>query len=343
MSAFALWLRRTGCAVNVALQAPPVVDVPRAPMPQGAQALWLRAADGTRLRAIVWTAISAGIANVRGTVFLFGGRTEYAEKYYEVIGELIARGFCVATVDWRGQGLSDHALDDPRKGHVGDYVEYDSDLRAFMSEVAPSMPRPWIGLAHSMGGNILTRAMHDRSDMFAAVVLTAPMLGLRLGNSYVASALKAAAMLGSNIGLAHRYVPGTSRRANDEVPFEQNILTHDRERYEILQSQIRAEPALGLGGSTYGWLAASLRSISTVSDVKYLGTIRTPLLIFQAGEDRLVDRHALGFAAKHIVGATLVRIDGSYHEIMIETDEIRAQFWKAFDDFIARKVAVLKI
>ena len=328
--------------MNVALQTPPIVDVPRAPMPQGAQALWLRAADGTRLRAIVWTALFSSVFNVRGTVFLFGGRTEYAEKYYEVIGELIARGYCVATVDWRGQGLSERAHDDPRKGHVDDYMEFDSDLRAFMSEIAPSMPRPWIGLAHSMGGNILTRAMHDRSDMFAAVVLTAPMLGLRLGNGYVATALKAAA-IGSSVGLAHRYVPGASRRANDEVPFEQNILTHDRARYEIHQSQIRAEPALGLGGSTYGWLAASFRSIRKIADAKYMSSIRTPLLIFQAGEDRLIDRDALAFAAKHIVGAELIRIDGSHHEIMIETDEIRAQFWAGFDDFIARKVPVLKI
>lgn len=329
--------------MNVALQTPPVVDVPHAPMPPGAQALWLRAADGTRLRAIVWTALFASISNVRGTVFLFGGRTEYAEKYYEVIGELIARGFCVATVDWRGQGLSERALPDPRKGHVGDYIEFDNDLRAFMSEIAPSMPRPWIGLAHSMGGNILTRAMHDRSDMFAAVILTAPMLGLRLGNGYVATTLKAAAAIGSRIGLAHHYVPGASSRANDEVPFEQNILTHDRARYEIHQAQIRAEPALGLGGSTFGWLAASFRSIRQVLDAKYLKAIRTPLLIFQAGEDRLIDRDALAFAAKHIIGAEMIRIEGAHHEILIETDDIRAQFWAGFDDFIARKMPVLKI
>ncbi|MGV8997202.1 MAG: alpha/beta fold hydrolase [Parvibaculaceae bacterium] len=329
--------------MNVALQTPPVVNVPHAPMPQGAQALWLRAADGTRLRAIVWTALFSGVANVRGTVFLFGGRTEYAEKYYEVIGELISRGFCVATVDWRGQGLSERALDDPRKGHVGDYLEFDSDLRAFMSEIAPSMPRPWVGLAHSMGGNILTRAMHDRSDMFAAVVLTAPMLGLRLGNGYVAAGMKAAAAIGRLVGLARSYVPGGSRRANDDVPFEQNILTHDRARYEIHQSQIRADPALGLGSATYGWLAASFRSMGKVLNAKYLSVIRTPLLIFQAGEDRLIDREALAFATKHIAGAELICIEGSHHEILIETDDIRAQFWAGFDDFIARKLPVLKI
>ncbi|MDO8288452.1 MAG: alpha/beta hydrolase [Parvibaculum sp.] len=323
--------------------SPPIVEVPQAPMPHGAQSHWLRTADGTKLRVIEWSPAAAGMSDVRGTVLLFGGRTEYAEKYFEVVGELIARGFAVATVDWRGQGLSDRALADPRKGHVRDYAEFDSDLRAFMSDVAPAFPKPWIGLAHSMGGNILVRAMHDLPDMFSAVVLTAPMLGLRLGSGFVATTLTLAAAIGKSVGLAQRYVPGGSPRANDEVLFEQNILTHDRVRYEIHQAQIRAEPALGLGGATYSWLAASFRSIRKILSADYLATIKTPLLIIMAGEDRLIDRAALTFAAAHITGAELVAIEGSHHEILIETDALRAQFWIAFDDFIARKIPVLKI
>lgn len=329
--------------MNVVNTSPSIIEVPHAPMPHGGQSRWLRTADGTRLRVIEWTPAAAGISNVRGSVFLFGGRTEYAEKYFEVVGELIARGFAVATVDWRGQGLSDRALADPRKGHVRDYAEFDSDLRAFMSEVAPAFPKPWIGLAHSMGGNILVRAMHDLPELFSAVALTAPMLGLRLGSGLVANAITLAAAIGKSVGLAQRYVPGGSPRANDEVPFEQNILTHDRKRYEIHQSQIRAEPALGLGGATYSWLAASFRSIRKVLRADYLGQIGVPLLIAMAGEDRLIDRAALIFAVAHIKGAELVAIEDSHHEILIETDAVRAQFWAAFDDFIARKVPVLKI
>ena len=57
----------------------------------------------------------------KGTVCLFQGRAEFIEKYFETVRELRARGFAVATIDWRGQGLSDRALRDPRKGHVGDF------------------------------------------------------------------------------------------------------------------------------------------------------------------------------------------------------------------------------
>src|SRR6201986_4234150 len=67
----------------------------------------------------------------RGVCVLLNGQTEFIEKYFEVIDELRGRGFAVATMDWRGQGGSSRALsDDSRKGYVGDFAEYDSDLAA---------------------------------------------------------------------------------------------------------------------------------------------------------------------------------------------------------------------
>lgn len=309
-------------------------------MPPGGQAFWLHTEDGTRLRAMTWSPAwihdASRSADARGTVFVFGGRTEFAEKYFEVVGELLQRGFAVATLDWRGQGLSDRALSDPRKGHVGDYAEFDQDLATFMREVAPAMPHPWVGLAHSMGGNVLMRAMHDHSDMFAAVVLNAPMLGLRLGNHFVSGVLGLVAAVGNLAGFAGRYVPGGSSAANDAVPFEQNILTHDPVRYALHQSQIMAEPRLGLGSATYGWLAASFRSIAKVMQLDFLSAITTPVLIVLAGTDRLIDRDALICAAANVERGELLSIDGANHEVLIETDAIRAKFWAAFDAFIDR-------
>ncbi len=58
--------------------------------------------DGAQLRAAFWR--PEGVP--RGTVALVQGRAEFIEKYYEVVGELLERGFVVASFDWRGQGLS---------------------------------------------------------------------------------------------------------------------------------------------------------------------------------------------------------------------------------------------
>ena len=46
----------------------------------------------------------------RGTVCVVQGRSEFIEKYYEVITNLRQRGFAVLAFDWRGQGGSDRLL-----------------------------------------------------------------------------------------------------------------------------------------------------------------------------------------------------------------------------------------
>ena len=113
---------------------------------------------------------------------LLQGRAEYIEKYFETVRDLQSRGFAVATFDWRGQGLSDRALEDPHKGHIRNFSEYATDLRAVMEQVVlPDCPPPVFALGHSRGGAIAIRACHDGNRWFDRVVLSAPMIGLRSG------------------------------------------------------------------------------------------------------------------------------------------------------------------
>ena len=52
--------------------------------PEYGSAQWVTAEDGVRLRAVSW-----GRDAPRGTVLIFSGRTEYAEKYGRVAAELV--------------------------------------------------------------------------------------------------------------------------------------------------------------------------------------------------------------------------------------------------------------
>ena len=81
------------------------------PAPPDAIEAEIVASDGVRLRTARWDTNSA-----RGTVAVFGGRGEFIEKYFELAGDLIARGFCVLLMDWRGQGGSDRPLRIRAKG-----------------------------------------------------------------------------------------------------------------------------------------------------------------------------------------------------------------------------------
>src|SRR4051794_4241814 len=96
---------------------PAIADLhssPANPAPPGGVVEWLAEASGVKIRTARWILPAR---DARGTVVLAQGRTEFIEKYHEVIRELIARKFSVVTFDWRGQGLSSRALEDKRKGH----------------------------------------------------------------------------------------------------------------------------------------------------------------------------------------------------------------------------------
>ena len=113
--------------------------------PAGGRAFWLTAEDGVRLRLGVWPVPEGA----KGTVFLLPGRTEYVEKYGPAAADLGARGYAMLAVDWRGQGLADRPLDDPLKGHVAHFPDFQRDLAAVIAAAtALELPRPWFILGH---------------------------------------------------------------------------------------------------------------------------------------------------------------------------------------------------
>lgn len=314
----------------------PLILIPENPCPAGADPQWLMTPDGARLRMVTWLPKAAGLSRCRGSVFLFGGRTEFAEKYFEVIGELLARDFAVTTLDWRGQGLSDHPLPDWRKGHIDRFETYLDDMALFMTAMAGQMPKPWFALAHSMGGHILQRALHDHPDWFSGAVMTAPMLGLRLGSANVQRLLRGVAEVACALGLGGSYVPGGNASAADAMPFKDNFITNCEARYGVHQALIRAEWKLGLGAPTMCWLRAAFRSMALASDAAYLNAITTPVLILEAPQERLVDNKSLERAATLMRAAEIDTIEESRHEILMEEDACRIAFWSDFDNFMTK-------
>ena len=152
-----------------------LVSIPANPVPDDVVTGTLKTGDGVSLRFARWHPPPGR----KGTVCLFQGRAEFIEKYFETVRELRSRGFAVATLDWRGQGGSERKLSDPRKGHVGDFSEYEDDLETFMKEVVlPDCPPPIFAIGHSMGGTVMMRLARQGSRWFDRIVLSAPMIRL---------------------------------------------------------------------------------------------------------------------------------------------------------------------
>ena len=62
--------------------------------------------DGVAIRLASWEPYLTNGDQVRGTILMLNGFTEFIEKYSEVVQEFRSRNYHVISFDWRGQGLS---------------------------------------------------------------------------------------------------------------------------------------------------------------------------------------------------------------------------------------------
>jgi lysophospholipase len=242
--------------------------------------------SGARLRTAVFDRATGG--DPRRVCVLLHGQTEFIEKYGEVIGELQARGFTVATFDWRGQGWSSRALEDRRKAHVGNFRDYDDDLATFLEQIVkPLGAGAPFALAHSMGAHILIRTLHDRPRVFSAAVLSAPMLAAST-RGYPPWFAAATTAVMNSLGRSESWVLGMEGRDPMQMTFEDNLVTSDRARFARAQALIAKDPDIRLAGPTWGWLKAASASMAREMAPGYAEAIETPVLVCGAGKDRIV-------------------------------------------------------
>ncbi|MQT13891.1 alpha/beta fold hydrolase [Segnochrobactrum spirostomi] len=305
-----------------------LVELPQNPVPEGAQVAVVEGCGGVPLRAAFWPAT---VVSPRGTVLVVQGRAEAIEKYFETVGDLRARGFAVAGFDLRGQGGSGRLYPDPLIADVGRFEDYVEDVGLVLSAVRRAgLPEPFTLLGHSTGGTVALGAAARDTTGLARVIATAPMFGLTAVDltSAPVGALLALLMAA---GLGRRPVNTNI----DHRTFETNALTHDAARFERTRAIFMAEPALRIGPPTYHWLKAMRDGIRRLAGADGLAQCRIPALVVAAGEERIVSTPRALAAAGRIPKGNALVIEGARHEVLQETDALRARFWAAFDAFTA--------
>lgn len=314
----------------------PLMGVPGAASPPGGQGEWFRGAGGLRLRAALWTPSSSIEGAPRGTVVLSPGRTEPIEKYFELVGNLLARGFCVVAHDWRGQGLSARLLPDRLKGHARAVEEFLDDYARLITAFEDRMPKPWIMIGHSMGATLNLLTLEGGEERFGGALLCGPMLRIKTGKRSMWS-VKLATRWNLRHGKAGDYVLDNIDDPFEHT-FEQDALTSDESRYELWRQQLYACPHLAVGGVTWGWLAFALDAGERALKPKALKRVKIPVSIVQADDDDRVWKQTNRWAAKRLSRGRYVEVPGARHEVIMETDDRRGYFLREFDamaDFLA--------
>ncbi|MEM8579012.1 MAG: alpha/beta hydrolase [Pseudomonadota bacterium] len=299
--------------------APLYTDV--RPGPDGGQAHWLNTSDGLRIRMGHWTPKDAG-----GTVLMFPGRTEYVEKYAVVAQGFHDRGYATVAIDWRGQGLADRMLDDGRIGHVDHFMDYQDDVQTVLDAVrALGLPEPYYLMAHSMGGCIGLRALHEGLPVVAAA-FTGPMWGIRI-KAHMQPLAWVLPRLMPAIGQGHALPPST--KIDPYVltdPFEDNLLTTDEQMWDMMADQLRAHDELRLGGPSFVWLRSALDECNALAR---LPAPPVPAICFQGSNERIVHQGRIAAQMAKWPEGDLRIIDGGEHEVLMENDAVRGRILSA--------------
>lgn len=272
-------------------------------------------------------------------IMLCPGRVESYVKYPELAWDLFHGGYDVVIIDHRGQGRSERWLQDHHRGHVESFSDYVDDLETLYHKAIANRPyRRCFALAHSMGGAVLTLLLARLSGAFDAAVLSSPMFGILLPvPPWLAERILD--WVDKRPALREGYAIGTGKWQSR--PFSINQLTHSRERYRRNLRFYADDPGLRVGGPTWRWLRESVLAGKRI--LRLAKEISTPLLLFQAGAENVVNNHVqdlfcqmMTAAGQPCEGGKLTVIPGARHEILFEKDSMRTEAIEAILAFFDR-------
>ena len=254
---------------------------------------------------------------VRAVVIVAHGYGEHGGRYGNLVERLVPKGFAVYALDHRGHGESEG----PR-GHVGRFAEFVADLHAFRVRIEEEQRgKPLFLLGHSLGGLIAVRYLLAHDQGLAGAILSSPALGIHNEPSRLLQ------WLGK---LLSRIAPRASFQGN----VAPELLSRDP---EVGRAYV-ADPLVHKRASArffteFKWAMANA--------LDRAAEIRLPLLILQAGDDRLVDVRATENFASRVEGAAkeLHVYPGLYHETFNELPADRERVFGDLETWLEGRLA----
>ena len=259
--------------------------------------------------------------NRRGQVVLLPGRGDFLEKYTPLAAFLNIQGYSVASLDWPGQGASGRLGRHPQAGHLGSYDEYTAALQA-CSEFYALKDKPQVWVAYSMGAPIAMRAALEHIYPVKGLVLLSPMFGF---TEMPEKVLHILANTMCALGLTRRFALGEGPTNVEAWRVEDSQVSSSPEAFSAFRTFLQRHPDYLIGGSTWGWVKASLDVFEELKRTD-LGKLRVPVLLISAQDEVTVSREAQQLIARRLPHAELIELPGKHDLLLGEPKEIEKLF-----------------
>jgi len=287
--------------------------------------------DGARLRYKTWRPAKSQVTLPR--IILLLGRGSIIEEVEHFVTKILAEGYEVWCFDWRGQGLSTRILG--QKGYIDSYETYIDDLEQFLNFITlnQSDSSPFVMVAHSMGSHIGLRYCAQHPGRIGAALLIAPMLDIYKGHfprNIVVNFFKLLCMC----GLSKHYFINNKNHNPALAPFLNNKLTRNLQVYNEMRQILINYPELVLGGVTYGWIYATLKSVQILFQPDYLKKITIPVHIIEAGNERIVNNISLNRICNTMDQCSFEVIPEASHQLMSELPEVQNRILSVLNELV---------
>ncbi|MEI8298734.1 MAG: alpha/beta hydrolase [Pseudomonadota bacterium] len=322
-----------GVAPPAAMEAPGALEA-RFLAPAGLKFDYMTVGDARRLRYAHWSADGS----VRTVVVLVTGFSESIEKYYETLHDLHRPGTDLWVLDWRGQGGSDRLLAgaERERGYSTGFDADVDDLTRFIGNVVrPAVGIPTVLVSHSMGGVIALRYLEEHPGGVSAAIFSAPALSVGAERGWRRALEHAYVWLGAHLGFASAYL--TDQHDWLEATDTADGLSHDRLRGGLQKRWFAANPALRVGGVTFGWMEALYDSADVAMDTRRLAQVTTPVLFGVPLADPIANPATSLAVCAQLHSCRAWRADGAWHELFVESDRWRSPWIDAVVGFLPRQ------
>ena len=268
----------------------------------------------------------------KAVVFLHGF-CEFFGKYHEYAWYLYRAGFAVFFPEQRGHGYSEGKCKEVDVVYIDDYETYVEDFHFFLDKVVLPKTEEMkkILIAHSMGGAVGALFLEKYPEYFEKAVLSSPMLKMKNNTSPVV--IWALRFFSKLFGMRKSMLPG--QHHFDGVSVFETSSACSKPRYDYMFEMRKDDWHYQTYGASIGWALASLDCNKKL--MANAAGIRTPLTVFTAGDDHLID--PLGYAdfKERVPGAVFVDFPRSRHEIFNSDEDSRIEYFSRVLDFLSEK------